>query len=82
MYRAQLVVCISQVQKGYSPIDILLDTVNNTSIARQVRISGTEPVNVLGGYRYQDGLGYYQTKRDTPTHFFTDHLPRDVYVFE
>ena len=46
------------------------------------RPSGTEPVNVLSGYRYQDGLGYYQSTRDTATHFFMDYLPKGVYVFE
>lgn len=29
------------------------------------RGSGTEPVNVLSGYRYQDGLGYYESTKDT-----------------
>ena len=46
------------------------------------RGSGTEPVNVLSRYRYQDGLGYYQSTRDTATHFFMDYLPKGVYVFE
>jgi len=46
------------------------------------RGSGTEPVEVLSRYRYQDGLGYYQSTRDTATHFFMDCLPKGVYVFE
>ena len=46
------------------------------------RGSGTEPVNVLSRYRYQDGLGYYESTRDTANHWFIDHLPRGVYVFE
>jgi len=46
------------------------------------RPSGTEPVSVLSGYRYQDGLGYYQSTQDTATHFFMDVLPKGVYVFE
>jgi len=46
------------------------------------RGSGTEPVNVLSGYRYQDGLAYYESTRDTATHFFMDYLPKGVYVFE
>jgi len=46
------------------------------------RGSGTEPVNVLSGYRYQDGLGYYESTRDTASHFFMDYLPKGVYVFE
>ncbi len=46
------------------------------------RPSGAEPVDVLSRYRYQDGLGYYQSTRDTATHFFMDYLPKGVYVFE
>lgn len=46
------------------------------------RGSGTEPINVLSRYRYQDGLGYYETTRDTASHFFIDYLPKGVYVFE
>jgi hypothetical protein len=46
------------------------------------RGSGTEPVNVLSRYHYQDGLGYYESTRDTASHFFIDYLPKGVYVFE
>lgn len=46
------------------------------------RGSGTEPVNVLSGYRYQDGLGYYESTRDTASHFFIAYLPKGTYVFE
>ena len=46
------------------------------------RGSGTEPVNVLSRYKYQDGLAYYETTRDTASHFFIDYLPKGVYVFE
>ncbi len=46
------------------------------------RGSGTEPVNVLSQYRYQDGLAYYESTRDTASHFFIDYLPKGTYVFE
>ncbi|HEU5080968.1 MAG TPA: alpha-2-macroglobulin family protein [Opitutaceae bacterium] len=46
------------------------------------RGSGTEPVNVLSRYKYQDGLGYYESTRDTATHFFIDYLKAGTYVFE
>ncbi|MBK9137342.1 MAG: hypothetical protein IPM17_01005 [Verrucomicrobia bacterium] len=46
------------------------------------RGSGTEPVSVLSGYRYQDGLGYYESTRDTASHFFIAYLPKGTYVFE
>jgi len=46
------------------------------------RPSGTEPVNVLSRYKYQDGLAYYESTRDTASHFFIDYLPKGTYVFE
>jgi uncharacterized protein YfaS (alpha-2-macroglobulin family) len=46
------------------------------------RGSGTEPLNVLSGYRYQDGLAYYESTRDTASHFFIDYVPKGTYVFE
>jgi uncharacterized protein YfaS (alpha-2-macroglobulin family) len=46
------------------------------------RGAGTEPVNVLSHYKYQDGLAYYESTRDTASHFYIDYLPKGVYVFE
>jgi len=46
------------------------------------RGSGMEPVDVLSGYKYQDGLRYYQSTKDTASHFFIDYLPKGTYVFE
>lgn len=46
------------------------------------RGSGLEPTSVLSRYKYQDGLGYYESTRDTASHFFIDYLPKGVYVFE
>ena len=49
---------------------------------KDYRGSGTEPVDVLSQYFFQDGLAYYQSTRDTASHFFIDYLPRGTYVFE
>lgn len=49
---------------------------------KDMRASGFEPVNVLSGYKWQDGLGYYQSTRDASTNFFFDHLGKGTYVFE
>jgi hypothetical protein len=49
---------------------------------RDHRGSGTEPTNVLSGYRFRDGLGYYESTRDTASHFFIDFMPQGTYVFE
>ena len=49
---------------------------------KDYRGSGTEPVNVLSRYKYQDGLAYYESTRDTASHFFIDYVPKGTYVFE
>ena len=46
------------------------------------RGSGTEPVNVLSRYKWQEGMGYYESTRDTASHFYIDSLRKGVYVFE
>jgi uncharacterized protein YfaS (alpha-2-macroglobulin family) len=49
---------------------------------KDMRAACLEPVNVLSGYQWQDGLGYYQTTKDASTSFFFDRLPKGTYVFE
>jgi hypothetical protein len=49
---------------------------------KDMRASGFEPINVLSRYKYQDGLGYYESTKDASTNFFFDRLPKGVYVFE
>ncbi len=62
---------------------------------KDMRASGFEPLLLnpaprkgegsgasLSGYRYQDGLGYYQSTTDQATNFFFGYLPKGTYVFE
>jgi uncharacterized protein YfaS (alpha-2-macroglobulin family) len=49
---------------------------------KDMRAAGFEPINVISQYKYQDGLGYYETTRDAATNFFFDWLPKGKYVFE
>jgi len=49
---------------------------------KDMRAAGLEPINVFSGYRYQDGLGYYESTKDASTNFFFDVLPKGTYVFE
>lgn len=49
---------------------------------QDMRASAFEPVNVLSGYRFGSGLGYYESTRDAATHFFFDFLRKGTYVFE
>ena len=49
---------------------------------KDLRASGTEPVNVLSRYKWQSGLGYYESARDASTDFFFDLLPKGTWVFD
>lgn len=49
---------------------------------KDMRASCMEPVNVLSTYKWQGGLGYYESTRDASTNFFFSWLPKGTYVFE
>jgi uncharacterized protein YfaS (alpha-2-macroglobulin family) len=49
---------------------------------KDMRAAGFEPTNVLSQYKYQGGLGYYESTKDVATNFFFDRLPKGTYVFE
>jgi len=49
---------------------------------KDMRAASMEPVNVLSSYKWQDGLGYYESTKDASSNFFISHLPKGVYVFE
>ena len=41
-----------------------------------------EPEDVLSSYRWRDGVGYYQSTKDTATHYYIDRLNKGVFVLE
>jgi len=49
---------------------------------KDMRAACMEPVNVLSGYKYQGGLGYYESTKDASTNFFFSWLNKGTYVFE
>jgi uncharacterized protein YfaS (alpha-2-macroglobulin family) len=49
---------------------------------KDMRPAGTEPVDALSAYKYQDGLYYYQVTKDVATNFFISELSKGIYVFE
>jgi hypothetical protein len=49
---------------------------------KDMRAAGLEPLNVFSGYRFQDGLGYYESTRDAATNFFFSSVHKGTYVFE
>jgi hypothetical protein len=49
---------------------------------KDMRGSGTEPTDVISNYRWQDGVGYYQTTRDAHTGFFFRHLNKGTFIID
>ncbi|MBI5917353.1 MAG: hypothetical protein HY842_18450 [Bacteroidetes bacterium] len=49
---------------------------------KDMRASGFEPINVLSQYKWQGGLGYYESTGDAATNFFFSWLPKGTHVFE
>jgi len=68
--------------KLVSRIELRVDRDMEYVHLRDMRASGLEPTTVLSQYKYQDGLGYYESTRDASTDFFFDRLPKGTYVFE
>lgn len=65
-----------------SRIEVRVDRSMSYVHLKDMRASGFEPENVLSGYRYQGGLGYYESTRDLASHFFISQLDKGSYVFE
>ncbi len=49
---------------------------------KDMRPAGTEPISNISGYRFKNGLGYYESPKDIANNFFIDYLPKGTYVFE
>jgi len=49
---------------------------------KDMRAACLEPVDVLSAYKWQGGLGYYETTKDASTDFFFPEVRRGTYVFE
>ncbi len=49
---------------------------------KDMRAAGFEPTNTLSGYRFQGGLGYYESIKDASVNFFINNLRKGTYVFE
>lgn len=73
---------IKQGDKIKIRIEIRVDRDMEYVHLKDMRAAGFEPVSTLSQYKYQDGLGYYESTRDLATHFFIGYLPKGTYVFE
>lgn len=49
---------------------------------KDMRSSGLEPLNVISQYKWQGGLGYYESTKDLASYFYIDNLPKGNFVFE
>ena len=63
-------------------IELRVDRAMEYIHMKDMRASGFEPINVKSMYKYQGGLGYYESTKDAATNFFMDRLPKGTYVFE
>ena len=63
-------------------IELRVDRAMEYVHLKDMRASGLEPINVFSQYKWQGGLGYYESTRDLATHFFIGYLPQGTYVFE
>ncbi|HJV19206.1 MAG TPA: alpha-2-macroglobulin family protein [Sediminibacterium sp.] len=48
---------------------------------KDMRAAGMEPLNAISAYKWQEGLGYYESTRDTRSDFFIGYLPKGTYLF-
>ncbi len=63
-------------------IEIQTDRLMEYVHLKDMRASGFEPTQVISSYKYQDGLGYYQSTGDVSTNFFFDHISQGKYILE
>lgn len=63
-------------------IEIKTDRSMDYVTLKDMRPSGFEPENVISQYKWNHGLGYYESTRDLASHFFISHLRKGTYVFE
>ena len=63
-------------------IELRVDRAMEYVHMKDMRAACMEPVNVISQFKWQGGLGYYETTKDASTNFFFGQLPKGTYVFE
>ncbi len=65
-------------------VRMILNTDRNMEFLhlKDMRAAGFEPLNVISGYEWKNGLGYYQSTKDASTNFYIQYMPKGKYVFE
>ncbi|MBS1549760.1 MAG: hypothetical protein JSS94_07845 [Bacteroidetes bacterium] len=49
---------------------------------KDMRAAGFEPLTVISGYEWKNGLAYYQSTKDASTNFYIETMPKGKFVFE
>ncbi len=57
-------------------IELRVDRAMEYVHMKDMRAACMEPVNVISQYKWQGGLGYYETTKDASTNFFFGQLPK------
>ena len=68
--------------KVISRIEIRVDRDMEFVHMKDMRAAAFEPINALSGYRWQGGMGYYESIRDASVNFFFSYLKKGTWVFE
>jgi hypothetical protein len=63
-------------------VEITTDRAMEYVHLKDLRASAFEPTETISGYKWQGGLGYYQTMKDASANFFIGYLPKGTFVFE
>ncbi|MGB1206261.1 MAG: alpha-2-macroglobulin family protein [Chitinophagales bacterium] len=63
-------------------VEIRVDRLMEYVHLKDMRAAGFEPTQTLSRYKYQGGIGYYESTKDAATNFFIGYLPKGTYVFE
>jgi len=65
-------------------VRMILNTDRNMEFIhlKDMRAAGFEPLNIISGYEWKNGLGYYQSTKDASTNFYIENMPKGKYVFE
>ncbi len=49
---------------------------------KDMRAACMEPVEVISQYKWEEGIGYYESTKDLSTDFFFGYVPRGVHIFD
>ncbi|HEY4290175.1 MAG TPA: alpha-2-macroglobulin family protein [Puia sp.] len=73
---------LKQGDKVVVRIELRVDRSMEYVHMKDMRAACMEPINVISQYKWQGGLGYYESTKDASTDFFFSTLPKGTYVFE